>query len=62
MKNFPHRWITMNMKNSSTLHRWVELKKCPTDDVCHQSEPLIARITPEAITYISAARQATPKT
>ncbi len=30
MKNFPHRWMTMKKKNSSTDHRWMLLKKCPT--------------------------------
>jgi hypothetical protein len=31
MKNLPHKWMTMHAKNSSTLHRCIELKKCPTD-------------------------------
>jgi hypothetical protein len=26
---FPHRWMTMKKKNSSTAHRWMLLKKCP---------------------------------
>jgi hypothetical protein len=39
MKNLPHRWITMNAMNSSTLHRCRLLKKCPIPEVCHQAGP-----------------------
>ena len=54
--------ITMNTKNSSTLHRWVELTKCPTEEVCHHRGPPTMSTTPEARTHSRAARVATPKT
>jgi len=30
IQNLPHRWMTSRAMNSSTLHRWRLLKKCPT--------------------------------
>ena len=39
IQNLPHRWITMNAKNSSTLHRCSEFTKCPSDETCHQAAP-----------------------
>src|SRR5215475_5002760 len=62
MKNLPHRWITMVAKNSSTLHRWVELTKWPAEEVCHHAAPFTVSRTPETSTYSSAARLATPNT
>ena len=50
MQNFPHRWMTMKAKNSSTLHRCSEFTKWPTDDVCHQAAPPSVSTTPEAST------------
>ena len=32
----------MTAKNSSTLHRWSEFTKWPSDEVCHQAGPPIA--------------------
>ncbi len=52
----------MKTKNSSTLHRWVELKKWPTDEVCHHLGPPITSTAPEASTHNNAASVATPNT
>ena len=60
--NLPHRWITMQAKKSSTLHRCSELTKWPRDEVCHHAAPPIASANPDASTNTSAARVATPKT
>ena len=62
IQNLPHRWMTMNAMNSSTLHRCRLLKKCPTGLVCHQSEPPSASANPEAMTMPRAASEATPNT
>ena len=62
IQNLPHRWITMQAKNSSTLHRWTELTKCPRDEVCHHVAPPIESTTPEPITTNSPARVSTPNT
>jgi hypothetical protein len=51
----------MNTKNSSTLHRCIELKR-PTDEVCHHVAPPTVSTTPETITNSNAARVATPNT
>src|SRR5215831_15073125 len=52
----------MNAMNSSTLHRCVLLKKCPTGLVCHQSVPPIAMVNPDTIARAKAASVATPNT
>jgi len=52
----------MKKKNSSTLHRWMLLKKCPTAVVCHQLMPPTARAIPEMMIITRAARVATPNT
>jgi hypothetical protein len=49
-------------KNSSTAHRWIELKKCPTPVSCHHAGPFSDRIIPEPTITISAASVATPNT
>jgi hypothetical protein len=54
--------MTMHAKNSSTLHRCIELKKCPTDEVCHHVAPLSVGTRPDASTTSSAANVATPNT
>jgi len=54
--------MTMKAMNSSTLHRCVLLKKCPTGLMCHQSVPPIAITNPETIARPSAASVATPNT
>ncbi len=60
IQNLPQRWITMKAMNSSTLHRWTLLKKCPTGFVCHQSVPPIAMAKPLTMASPSAASVATP--
>ena len=62
IQNFPHKWMTKNAMNSSTLHRCKLLKKWPTGLVCHQSVPPTAMANPETIATPSAARLATPNT
>ena len=62
IQNLPHKWITRNAMNSSTLHRCRLLKKWPTGLVCHQSGPPRAMANPLTITTPSAARLATPNT
>ena len=58
----PHRCTTIAKKNSSTLHRWMLLKKCPTPVSCHQAGPFRARMQPEPMITISEAMLATPNT
>jgi hypothetical protein len=58
----PHRCTTVNRKNSSTDHRWMLLKNCPTLDTCHQVGPFSARIIPETMSTASALNDSTPKT
>ena len=62
IQNLPHRWMTRNAMNSSTLHRWTLLKKWPTGLVCHQSVPPSAIANPLTIAMPSAASVATPNT
>jgi hypothetical protein len=62
IQNLPHRCTTMNRKKNSTLHRWVELTKCPNDDTCHQLGPLRLSTTPEAMITTSEAMAPIPKT
>ena len=62
IQNFPHRWITMNMKNSSTLQRWSEFTKWPTDETCHQAEPPTVSTMPDPSTSVRAASVSTPNT
>jgi hypothetical protein len=52
----------MKAKNSSTLHRCIELKKWPTDEVCHHVAPPSTSTNPEMITNTRAASVATPNT
>ncbi len=52
----------MAAKKSSTLHRCTEFMKWPSDEVCHQATPPMARTRPEAITTTRAARVSTPNT
>src|SRR5664279_2880879 len=60
MKNLPHRWITMNTKNNSTLHKCVEFTKWPADETCHHSAPLTVNTTPVTRTTRNAASVAVP--
>jgi hypothetical protein len=62
IQNLPHKWMTMNAINSSTLHRCRLLKKWPTTLRCHQSGPPSAMANPLTMTTPSAARAATPNT
>jgi hypothetical protein len=62
IQNLPHRWITMQPKKSSTLHRCTEFTKWPRDEVCHQTAPPIASTTPDPITTTRPARVSTPNT
>src|SRR5450759_4507304 len=62
IQNLPQRWITMNPKVSSTLHRWTELTKWPSDEACHQCTPPIASTHPDRITTANADNVNTPKT
>ena len=52
----------MHTKNSSTLHRCIELKKWPTDEVCHHAAPFSVSTNPDPNTNNSAANVATPNT
>ena len=61
MKNLPHRCRTMKKKNSSTLHRWMLLKKSPVFDTCHHDGPLRMSTVPEARMTTNAAMVRTPK-
>ena len=58
----PHRWMTKKKKNSSTDHRWMLLKKCPTPVKCHQPGPFSVRIEPDAMITTSDASDRTPNT
>ena len=58
----PHRWMTMTKKNSSTDHRWMLLKKCPTPVKCHQLGPFRVRIMPDTMITASALSDRTPNT
>jgi hypothetical protein len=51
--------MTITKKNSSTDHRWMLLKKCPTLVKCHQPGPFRARIVPDRMMTWSAVRPAT---
>ena len=62
MKNFPHRWMTMKKKKSSTLHRCIELTKRPTRERCHHVGPSMASTMPESTTMASAPSVSAPKT
>jgi len=52
----------MNPKNSSTLHRWTELTKWPSDETCHHCTPPTASTVPDRITTAKAVNVSTPKT
>ena len=58
----PHRWITMKKKNSSTDHRWMLLKKCPTPVKCHHAGPFKREDRARAMITISDASVSTPNT
>ena len=62
IQNLPQRWITMQAKKSSTLHRCTEFTKWPRPEVCHHKEPPMESTTPEPTTTSSPARVSTPKT
>ena len=62
MKNLPQRWITMKKKKASTLQRWSEFTKSPTDETCHQLGPMMARTQPVMMTQARLTTVSTPKT
>ena len=62
MKNLPQRWITMNEKKASTLHRCSEFTKCPTDETCHQLGPMMAKTQPVMMTHARLTTVKTPNT
>ena len=49
IQNLPHRWITMVMKNSSTLHRCTLLTKCPSPETWYHCGPFSASTHPETM-------------
>ena len=61
MKNFPHRWMTMKKKKSSTLQRCNEFTKRPTVERCHHAGPSSANSVPVMITTASADIVRAPK-
>ena len=52
----------MKKKNASTLHKWSEFTKCPTDETCHQLGPMTARTQPVMMTQARLTTVSTPKT
>ena len=61
IQNLPHRWTTMNTKNSWTLQKCMLLVNRPSDDVWYQAGPVNASTRPVARITRNAARVATPK-
>ena len=51
----------MKKKKSSTLHRWMLLKKSPTLDWCHHDGPLRMSTTPESRMTTNEAKLRMPK-
>ena len=62
IQNFPHRWMTMKMKNSCTLQKCKLLVNLPTDDVWYHAGPAKESPSPESKITKNAASVSTPKT